>query len=379
MRSSSFICIAALVFAILMFCLGGCGARADHQGNDLVKQSPALSNVQPPIYRSPGGSTTVRFVAEATQAPELYSRGSYIDEQHAWVAAGFEVKRTTDGGRTWQLMRPSTEGESVFGKMGGVYVMPSFITPTHGWLNASKGIWQTDDGGSTWRQIFTEDTNNPYFADEQHGWIATYSKKYLQSYLTEDGGQTWQACGDKRGLNQQTPNEAFFLTAQHGWAITSHADDERRTVYGVAQTTDGGCSWQQLWTGDQDQKYCQIYFLNEKEGWLAGCYSTGNLIQTKDGGKTWHKVQTPIEPWRSPPVDVYFSSSREGWIITRAAIDGNPEGMYRTADGGRTWRQLTASEIRKGVDTENGRSEIPVKWKSGKLFQLLYATTKTAN
>lgn len=378
MRRISFICVAAFVFVSLIFCFAGCDLKADHQATDLVKPSPALSNAQPPqVQKLPGDPTTVSFVAVPTRSPELYSRGSYIDERNAWVAAGFELKRTSDGGRTWQVMRPSTEDESVFGKMGGVYVMPSFITPTRGWLTAIRGTWQTDDGGSTWRQLFSEYTGNPHFSDQQHAWIATYSEKYQQSYLTNDGGQTWQPCGTKRRLKQQTPNQAFFLTSQLGWAITSHTDDERRTIYGVAQTSDGGCSWRQLWTSDEDpdERYCQIYFLNEKEGWLAGCYSAGSLIETKDGGKTWRRAQTPTDAWRATPVDVYFANSKKGWIITRATESGYQEGIYRTNDGGRTWQQLTEEEVRNGTDS--GSSEIPTKWKAGKLFQMLHASKVT--
>lgn len=363
-----------------MFCPAGCGAKSDYQVNALVKQSPALSNAQPsPTDKFPDGAITARFVVEPTQTPELFSRGSFIDEQHAWVAAGFDLKRTTDGGRTWQLMRPSLEDESIFGKMGVTYVMPSFLTPTRGWLNAIKGTWQTEDGGLTWRQIFTEYATNPHFADEQHGWIATYSEKYQQSYVTRDGGQTWQPCGAKRELTRQIPNHIYFVKPQHGWAITSHTDDQRQTIYGVAQTIDGGCSWRQLWTSDEDpdQMYCQIYFLNEKEGWLAGCYSAGNLIKTKDGGKTWHRVQTPTDAWRATPIDVYFADANKGWIITRATESGNQEGIYRTNDGGRTWQQLTDEEIRRGFGMKSESSEIPTTWKTGKLFQMLYTNTVT--
>jgi photosystem II stability/assembly factor-like uncharacterized protein len=377
MKSSFTSSFAALIFSSLVFCLADCGAKADRQEND-VKRAPASSNSHPsPLLKSPGDPTVVRFVAEPTQAPELFSRGSFVDEQHAWVAAGFDVKRTIDGGRSWQLMRPSPEDESVFGKMGDIHVMPYFITPRRGWLNAIKGTWQTEDGGLTWQQIFADHTSKLHFADEQHGWVATYTEKYQQSYLTNDGGETWQPCGARRKLNQQTPEQVFFLTPQHGWAITSYTDDERRTVYGVAQSTDSGCSWRQLWTSDEDpdQMYCEIYFLNEMEGWLAGCYSAGNLIETRDGGKTWHRVRTPTDAWRATPVDVYFANPKKGWIITRATALGNQEGIYRTNDGGRNWQQLTAEEIRTG--SYGGSSEIPINWKAGKLFQMLYASKIT--
>jgi photosystem II stability/assembly factor-like uncharacterized protein len=377
MKSSFSISIATLIFVSLMLCLPGCGVKADHrEKHSVTQQTGAITNDQPPpIHKVLGDPTMVQFVAESTQAPELYSRGSYIDEKHAWVAAGFKVHRTNDGGRTWQLMQPSTESESVFGKMGGKYVTPSFITISRGWLNAGNGTWQTEDGGTTWRRIFTEYTGNPHFADEQHGWIATYTEKYQQSYVTNDGGLSWQQCGAKRRLNKQTPHTAFFLKPQLGWAITSYTDDERRTIYGVAGTSDGGCSWQQLWTSDEDpdQKYCGIHFVNEKEGRLAGCYGNGNLIQTSDGGKTWFRAQTPIDAWRATPIEVYFGTSQEGWLLTRSAIDGNPEGLYRTGDGGRTWRQLSEGEI-VGDFRAGERNQIPVKWAAGRLFQMLYAS-----
>lgn len=380
MKSNLVIYVITLIIGSLTLCFASCDIKAGRQQTNSAEHSKSLPKAQAsPNKTSSDDTTTVRFVAEATQVPELFSRGSYIDEQHAWVADGFEVKRTTDSGRTWQVIRISGEDEPVFGKMGGIYVMPYFITATRGWLNAIKGTWQTEDGGLTWRQIFTDHTGNPHFADEQHGWIATYTEKYQQSYVTKDGGQTWQPCGSKRILNTQTPHTSFFLTPQLGWAITSHTDDKRRRIDGVAHTTDGGCSWNQLWTGAevQDQMYCEIYFLNQKEGWLAGCYGNGNLIRTKDGGKTWSKAQTPTDAWRATPVDIYFISSEQGWLITRATEERNPEGMYRTVDGGQTWQQLAEQEIINAFVKGDKHNWVPSEWKAGRLYQMLCASRAT--
>ena len=367
----SFVCKAALLLHLTV-CLTSCDLSAPHQENALAGSSPAVSNSQPPLRTLPGNLPAVRFVSEPAGPPDLYSRGSYIDDENAWVAAEFQVKRTTDGGRTWQLMRPSTEDEAIFGKLGGIYVFPAFITRARGWLTAREGLWQTEDGGLTWQQIFKKQTGSPHFADEQHGWLAVYGEDDQQSYVTKDGGQSWKPCGPKQRRDQQTPETPFFLTAQTGWAITSHVDEERRAFYGVARTTDGGCTWRQLWTEEQDQQYCQVYFLNEKEGWLAGCYGTPRLVQTKDGGKNWIEVKTPVEAWRSAPVDVYFVDSNKGWIITRATESGNQEGLYRTTDGGQTWRQLTIDDLMKGVGANGGENEIPRAWRAGRLFQMLY-------
>lgn len=375
MKNGLFTLVCVLILSALIFFTASCGVVADRQEIASVPQPSASPSAQPSSTdRLAGNPATVRFVAEATQVPDLFSRGSYIDEQHAWVAAGFEVKRTTDGGRTWQLMRPSTEDESVFGRMGGIYVMPNFITPARGWLDGLRGLWQTEDGGSTWQQVFAEHTGRPHFADEQHGWIATYTERYQQRYVTEDGGRTWQPCGPRHSLNRQTPHSAFFLTPQLGWAITSHTDNERRTIYGVARTSDGGCSWRQTWTSNDspDERFCEIYFLNEREGWLAGCYSSGNLYHTTDGGETWREVQTPNDS--ATAVHVYFSSSHNGWIITRATVTESADGVYRTTNGGRTWQQLTESEILSGFGANGGVNQIPMQWRAGRLFQMLYAS-----
>lgn len=364
-RNKSLPYAITLVISILA-CQVGCAVQADHYKESAISASNQSAALQ---IESP--AHTVRFVAETSKPPGLFSGGSYIDEQHAWVAAGFDVKRTIDGGRSWQLMRLSAESESVIGKLGEIYHLPAFITPRRGWLNISKGLWQTEDAGMTWQQSFAEDTNNPTFADAQHGWIVTYEGEYQQNHVTKDGGLTWQRCGSKLGLNQQTPDNAFFLTPKDGWAITNHTDDKGAVTYGVARTSDSGCSWQQLWTEDQDQRYCGIYFLNEREGWLTGCYSTGQLVQTKDGGRTWRKVHTPVEPWRASPIDVFFSNFREGWLITRATTDGVEDGMYKTADGGRSWRHLSSSEILEGFEQSPTANQVPIAWKAGRLFQML--------
>lgn len=378
MRISKMKCkwlLAGFGSSVLAICVGGCDIGAVRQ--EANSATPAVAQVSPDRPRD--SRAGVRFVAEPTEAPELFSRGSYIDRKNAWVADGFALKRTTDGGQTWQLMRPAPEDEAEFGKMGGIYVFPNFISPTHGWLSGIKGLWRTEDGGSTWRQVFKENPDVPAFADEQHGWTATYSETEQLRYVTKDGGRTWEKCGSSRLVNENVPSSIFFLTPEAGWSITSRTNDDGQKIYGVAQTRDGGCSWKQSWSSvaDPDRKYCGIYFLNRNEGWLAGCYTTGNLLQTKDGGKTWHQVQTPTEAWRSTPIDVYFIDAQRGWILTRATQANNPEGLYRTLDGGKTWQEISGTELTSDFAKDDEHNSIPSKWKGGRLYQLIYAGKAT--
>ena len=306
-----------------------------------------------------------RFVVEPTDAPSPFDEGCFIDERRAWVA-GFQLKRTTDGGVTWQKLRPSPESETVFGKMGSTYVKPYFLTPTRGWLDASTGIWQTEDGGLTWRQIFSEGSP-PRFADSQNGWLRVFlSETTEQSYVTRDGGRSWQRCGPVLKLSRQHPNSnVFFLKPQLGWAITN--DGQR--INGVARTLDGGCNWEQLWVSEDnpDERYSDIFFLNEREGWLAG-NANGSLYHTTDGGRTWEDLPLPTESTKV--FRVYFLDSAEGWIIAKPGVTGDAEGVFHTTDGGETWRKWTASEIISGLSSNSGRRELPANWKAGQLLRM---------
>jgi len=355
-----------LLFGSVILCIGGCSTETGGQ----VYMAPAQQSQQlPDEQRSPVKDTsrvaTVRFVPETSEAPLPGSQGDYVDGQHAWVVVGFkDIRRTVDGGRTWQRMRPAAEYESAFKWLLYMPVSVSFITPTLGWLTGNDVTWQSDDGGGTWRQIFSGSSSGLYFADAQHGWRQIYyNKTGYQSYVTRDGGATWQLCGAVRSKGQ-IPDTAYFITPQLGWAITSYTDEDRQTIHGVARTTDGGCHWQQVWVNDEnpDERFSDLHFINNREGWLAGEY---RLYYTVDGGKTWQEVHLPIEDVQLS--SVYFADSNNGWVIAAPKTTDNNTGMYRTTDGGRRWRQLTINEI-----TSSARGEIPTNWKAGKLLQMLY-------
>jgi photosystem II stability/assembly factor-like uncharacterized protein len=360
--------LLTLLLSYLIFSALGCSTPAVSQENaGPQRPQPAAEAEQPSPTGRRNEAMIVHFVTEAAKPPGLLVEGSLINEQQAWVADGFDVKRTVDGGRTWQLVRPSDEDESVFGRRGDSYVLPSFITPTRGWLMAGSGTWQTADGGLTWQQIFPLQSSRPQFADGQHGWInVVMAGSRTRNHITADGGQTWQSCNkDLSDKGTTFTNNAYFLTPQLGWSIIRRALN-RQAVNGVARTIDGGCSWKLIWTSDQnpDETYGDIFFLNEYEGWLAGSY-LGTLLHTVNGGKTWHELRLPNK--NVGVLKCLFDTSETGWIIT-ALKSKTDTGVYHTENGGRNWHQLTVAEIRN-----NGHDSIPGNWKAGRLLRMLYA------
>jgi photosystem II stability/assembly factor-like uncharacterized protein/tetratricopeptide (TPR) repeat protein len=135
-------------------------------------------------------------------------------------------------------------------------------------------------------------------------------------------------------LNDARLNDICFVDAQHGWAV-----GDRGVIW---HSDDAGLHWQ-LQTSGVDCNLHGVCFLNERLGWAAGGRahpythtSTGVVLTTRDGGKTW----THNEKLLLPAVRrIGFFSPQQGWAVAcRSAIF--PSGVFASDDDGRSWRPL---------------------------------------
>ena len=82
-----------------------------------------------------------------------------------------------------------------------------------------------------------------------------------------------------------------------------------------------------------------VYFLNEQTGWIVG--SSGTLLETKNGGKTWiqrkHSNSDTIR-------QVYFTDTENGWLLCERNLfalgKNSPSYLLKTADGGTVWEPV---------------------------------------
>jgi hypothetical protein len=64
------------------------------------------------------------------------------------------------------------------------------------------------------------------------------------------------------------------------------------------------------------------------------------MLQTTDGGKTWHEVMSPVAG--SEVTNVAFSDHQHGWALVMWTVEGPGSlVLFGSTDEGKTWRQLS--------------------------------------
>jgi photosystem II stability/assembly factor-like uncharacterized protein len=219
-------------------------------------------------------------------------------------------------------------------------------------LPGETRLLHTIDSGCHWKIVKTFSfpapvITTPFFLSETTVWIA--SENHLVH--TADAGKTWQtddlslAAGESAVIRDLT-----FLDNNTGWLIAeimaASAPPKSGPAAVLFHTSDGGHHWSQLLRVSPENistspwnAGSRLSFLTATTGWMTG----DSLLQTLDGGKTWHPQPLPPPPGVTslsgcqldPP---RFFSARDG--ILPASCNGAHPGFLTlvTHDGGQSWQ-----------------------------------------
>ncbi len=187
------------------------------------------------------------------------------------------------------------------------YTDMQFVNNQAGYLCGDSGVLvKTTDGGISWNQInFSEgyDFSNLFFLDENRGWIVDYDGK--QILKTTDGGNQWQSTNlEESGVVYQ-PLDIFFLNENEGYASTKEGV--------LFKSTDGGSSWQKSYTFDEEAYSGIVFFVSEQEGWYL---SPKTAWHTTDGGNTWGNGSY-FDVYLN---DLYFINEKQGWLAGNTGL-----------------------------------------------------------
>lgn len=233
---------------------------------------------------------------------------------------------------------------------------------------ASGGIFKTDDGGISWKPIFDKQDNSSIGAlaiapsNHSHIWAGTGETFLIRPahaigngvYKSTDTGKTWTNMGLQKTARISRvivdPNDTNTVyVAALG---NTHAPQQERGVY---KTMDGGKTWERILfvnenTGCSDLSIDPIHpnilfaamWQVEIKTWALNSGGAGSgIYKTSDGGKTWKPLLNGLPGGISHPVgktsvDVAYSNPK----IVYALIEDKSPGLYRSEDGGENWKLM---------------------------------------
>jgi len=171
-------------------------------------------------------------------------------------------------------------------------------------------------------------------------------------YRSTDRGQTWEA----RTLPVSQPGvwpEISFVDGQEGWYSMSGSPETQCNAQetGIWHTVDGGATWQPLHTSGINSPQCKqgLSFVDSTHGFLAAGDESRkpNIYRTSDGGRTWKGSALPDPPGfvtQAGGFTLHAGSVRgfgsallvPAWGMN-AAVNQLEGYVFRSTDGGASW------------------------------------------
>ena len=237
--------------------------------------------------------------------------------------------------------------------------------PTTYYFGATGGgVWKSIDGANTWSPVFDKDgapsigsiavavsDPNVVYVGTGEACIRGDISHGDGVWKSVDAGKSWKSVGlkDTRAIgkvivNPHNPDVVFVAGLGHPFGPN--------TERGVFRTTDGGKTWDKVLYKDEntgaidvvfDPQNPNILFASLWEArrapWILSSGGPGSgVYRSTDGGSTWKRLQEqehglPKGPYGRIGVAVAANSERVYALIE--AKEGG--GLYRSDDGGDTW------------------------------------------
>jgi len=254
------------------------------------------------------------------------------------------------------------------------------------------GVWKTDDYGRTWNPIFD---NEP---SQSIGAVAVAASNpdivYVASgeglhrpdlsvgdgiYKSTDAGKTWEHLGLREGeqipalaVDPHDANKVFAAVLGHPYG----ANDDR----GIYRSADGGNTWKKVLYKDAntggadieiDPNNSAVVYASMWEETLAPWEdgntedgTGGGLFKSTDGGDTWKQltnglptdvvhIQAAVAPSDSKRLYATLATRHEGGYGS-----GDGLGVYRSDDAGESWYKAT-DDPRPALKIGGGDLPIP--------------------
>jgi len=266
-------------------------------------------------------------------------------------------------GMRWRMIGPFRGGRTR--AVAGVPAQPNVFYM--GVCNG--GVWKTTDAGRTWKPIFDDQPSGSIgaiaVAASDPNIVYVASGEGLQRpdlsvgdgiYKSTDAGKTWTHLGLRDGqqipqiiVDPRNPDRLFVAVLGHPYG----PNEER----GIFRSTDGGKTFQKVLYKDENTGGSELAFdpgnskivyaalWESRQGpWENAAWSGtgGGIYKSTDGGTTWRQLNQGLPTGAEGVVqaNLAVAPSNPGRIYASIAT---PRGtsIYRSDDAGENWARIT--------------------------------------
>ncbi|MGA2534029.1 MAG: glycoside hydrolase, partial [Candidatus Aminicenantales bacterium] len=229
------------------------------------------------------------------------------------------------------------------------------------------GVWKTTDYGRVWRPVFDDQPTGSIGAiavsPSNPNIVYVASGEGLQRpdlsvgdgiYKSTDAGRTWTHLGLRDGqqipqiiVDPRNPDRVFAAVLGHPYGPNA----ER----GIYRSLDGGLTFERVLYKDENTGGSELAFdpsnpdivfaglWESRQGpWENAAWSGpgGGLFKSTDGGTTWRKLDVVAAPDAVIQVNLGLAPSNPRRVYAMIAL-ARGTGLFRSDDGGETWTRAS--------------------------------------
>lgn len=322
------------------------------------------------VITSDGGQTWKKH----TLPPPKSMKNFYLlNENVAWyftqdlISKKYEIYGTTNGGLEWKLLNeyPNENLNSIYfsDQNNGLLITTVTVqkTDSEGYTSypTETFIYRTSDGGKTWikkkiaDKYFSLVYIEPIVSQTSVGYII-YLKSYDSLLTSEDNGNNWNEIAltipsanvrvfNRDTIYSYTPGSISKTNDRGKTWIKVHEGKDGSAL--ILKTSDGGLTWtsmnDQFIGGVSGDTWRRMDFVDIDNGFF---YVSGTvnpkMYRTSSSGVTW--VETNSKSFTEV---LKFYDEKFGFVTDTKV-------MFRTIDGGITWKSIISDYKGRGNDFE---------------------------
>ncbi|HFC29661.1 MAG TPA: glycosyl hydrolase, partial [Oceanospirillales bacterium] len=228
---------------------------------------------------------------------------------------------------------------------------------------ASGGVWKSKDGGVGFKPIFDKHTQSigaikidpsndeTIWVGTGESWVRNTASVGDGVYVSNDGGDKWQHVGlDKTEriaaieISSEDKNTVFVCATGALWSDSTHR--------GVFKTTDGGKNWKKVLylnpkngcsdlvidPNNPNIVYAGMWEFRRYPDFFESGGKSSGLYRSTDGGETWKQLTKGLPKDEKGRISLAIAPSKTTTVYS--VIESKNTAIYRSQDMGNSWQEM---------------------------------------